>query len=279
MNSITLLPMPNPGIEILADALKQKADALALAKTITGVSSRIEQSDAIACASLVKGLVKAMESSRVDVKKPVLEIGRKIDAIAAGYSKELSAELLRIESLASDFQRKEDANAAALRRQEEERQRKEREMEQADKEREHRFLEDKEGANIEERRADLARIANATTDEEREEARRIADQNAEARAEEYRNIQAAIREEDEKRLDRERERAMTLHTVVQPVKAAGASVRRSYDFTLLDVHALYRGRPDLVTLEPKRAMVLAAIANGQSIPGISVFEATKVHAK
>lgn len=279
MNTLTLTPEVCSSITITPDAEKQKADALELAKTITRVpTSAAEQADGIAAASICKGLVKGMEASREEVKKPVLDLGRDIDGKAKKYSAPLSAEILRIESLCAEYQRKENARIDALRREEEARQAKERETAQKDLEREKRFMEDKEGANLEERRADLERIAAATTDEEREEARRIADQNADARAEEWRNLQQACTEAQETRFDEMRERATAL-AAIEPVKAAGATVRQSYDYTVLDVGALYRARPDLVSLEPKRAMILSAICNGHHIAGLSVFETTKVSAK
>lgn len=278
-NTLVLTPAVTSGIMITPEAEKQKADALELAQTIAGEpTTPAEQADAIAAASICKGLVKGMEVSRVTVKKPVLDLGSDIDGKAKGYSKELSAEVLRIESLAAAYQRKENSRVEALRREEEARQKKERETAEKDLEREKRFMEDKEGANIEERRGDLARIEAATTEEEKEAARKIADDNADARAEEWRNLQTACAEAQETRFEDMRERHATLATIV-PVKAAGATVKVSYDYTVLSLDDLYFARPDLVTLEPKRALILAAISNGAQIMGLNVFESTKLHAK
>lgn len=280
MNTLQLTGMPAPEISIIPSAIQQKKDALELAATIKAEpTTPEEQQDCIAAASLAKGLAKSMEVSRVDVKRPVLDIGAKIDAKAKEYSKELSAEVLRLESLAAAYQRKVDKQAADARRAEEERQRKERETADNDKEREQRFMEDKEGANIEERRADLARIEAAVTFEEKEAARKIADDNADARCEEWRILQQSIAETDEQRLEDARERATAIAVVSAPQRAAGASVRRSYDYDVLDLKTLYAHRPDLVTLEPKRAMILAAISNGLQIPGLNVRETTKIRAK
>lgn len=280
MNTLHLTGMPAPEITIIPSAIQQKKDALELASTIKAEpTTSEEQQDCIAAASLAKGLAKSMEASRVDVKRPVLDIGAKIDAKAKEYSKELSAEVLRLESLAAAYQRKVDKQAADARRAEEERQRKERETADNDKERERRFMEDKEGANIEERRADLARIESALTVEEKEAARKIADDNADARCEEWRILQQSIAEADEQRLEDARERATAIAVVSAPQRAAGASVRRSYDYAVTDLKTLYAHRPDLVTLEPKRAMILAAISNGLQIPGLNVHETTKLHAK
>lgn len=279
MNTLVLTPAVNSGITITADAEKQKADALDLAKTITGVSSSAEQRDAIAAASICKGLVKGMESSREEVKRPVLDLGRDIDGKAKAYSAALNAEVLRIESLASDFQRKENARLDAIRREEEARQQKERDLANKDREREQRFMAEKDDSHDAERRTDLERIASAPDDESREEARRIADKNAEERAEEVRNLQTACREAEEQRMDAARERQQTMLAASEPAKAAGATVRRSYDYRVVSIHDLYFARPDLVAMEPKRSLVLAAICNGAAIAGLEVFEVTKVHSR
>lgn len=268
------------GITIAPDAEQQKTDALALARTITTVSTTAEQHDAIAAASLVKSLVKGMEDSRSQVKRPVLDAGAAIDTAAKRYSKELSAELLRLESLAGDFQRRVLREAEERRREVEQQQRKEREASMRDRESATRYLADKEAAHRAQRVEDLQRIAAATTDEARNDAQQLADEHAEANAEEIRNIQQAIREADEQRLDDERDRAVQIATVSSAPKAMGASVRTSFDYTVTDIFLLASARPDLVTIEPKRSSLLAAVnVPGAQLPGVSIHEVTKLHAK
>lgn len=280
MNPLTITGLTMPlGITIAPDAEQQKADALALARTITTVSTVAEQHDAIAAASLVKSLVKGMEDSRAQVKRPVLDAGAAIDTAAKRYSKELSAELLRLESLAGDFQRRVLREAEERRREVEQTQRAEREASMRDRESATRYLADKESAHRAQRMEDLKRIAAATTDEARDDAQRLADKHAEANAEEIRNIQQAIRDADEQRLDDERDRSVQIATVSAAPKAMGASVRTGFDFIVEDVRLLLDFRPDLVSIEPKRSLILAAISNGLNIPGIRIFEITKVYSK
>lgn len=278
--TLTTTPLDKFYVTVLLEAIQAKNDALALAAPIKSVTTLQEQQDAIAAASMMKGLTRDMEKTRKEVKQPVLDAGRKIDATAEVYAKELDAEVKRIEKLAADFQREEDRKAAAIRSEEERRQQAQREAEERE-----RRLEQEALARIafeaeQERRAALAKIQAATDEAAREAAQKEADRLAEARAEEVRNNQLACQESEEKRMEAARDRATAILQVV-PSKPMGATVKRTMDYELKDIRALYAARPDLVELTERRAMILAAISipNAPAIPGIYVFESTKVQSK
>lgn len=59
----------------------------------------------------------------------------------------------------------------------------------------------------------------------------------------------------------------------------GARVQETWEYEVLDITALFTARPDLVEVSPKRSFVLAAIQGGINIPGLRVFQETKVRAK
>ncbi len=229
---------------------------------------------------MMKGLLRDMEKTREEVKKPALEAGRRIDATAKEYAKELLAETGRIEKLAADFQREEDRKAAAIKAEEERKQREAREAEEAERRKEQEALARIAAEAEKERRAALLKIQQAKDEESKARAQEEADRLAEARAEEVRLNQIACQEAAEKRLEAERERAMQLQTMAPP-KPQGAVVKRTFDYELKDIRALYAARPDLVELTPKRALILAAISipNAPSIPGIYCFEQTKIQSK
>lgn len=253
-------------VAIIPEAQKAKEDALTLAKTITIVTNAAEQANAIAAASLMKGLTREMEKTRTTIKEPVLNAGRLIDATAKKYVAELDAESTRIERLASVYQAEENRKAAAIRAEQERRDREEREKEA-------RALADIARKADEERRANLAAIAAAKDEETRLAAQIKADQDAAARSEEARiNAEAAQ--------EAERNRVMTMQTVV-PEKPQAARVVVKMDYELKDIKALYAARPDLVELSERRALILAAISipGHPAIPGIYEFESTKVSAK
>lgn len=278
--TLTTTPLESFAVTIVPAAQQAKADALALAKPILSVTSIQEQQDAISAASLMKRLLRDVEKARKEVKKPVLEAGRRIDAVADDYSKELTSETQRVELLAADFQREEDRKAAAIRAEEERKQREAREAEEMERRKEQEALARIAAEAERERRAALAKIQAAKDEESRQRAQEEADRLAEQRAEEVRVNQLACQEAAERRLDAERERAMQIQTLAPP-KPVGAVVKRMFDYELKDIRALYAARPDLVELTPKRSLILAAISipNAPSIPGIYVFEQTKVQSK
>ncbi len=278
--TLTTTPLENFAVTIIPAAQQAKKDALTLARQITAVASQDGQQDAIAAASIMKGLTRDIEKARKEVKKPVLEAGRRIDAVADAYAACRQFGLPLHRELAADFQREEDRKAAAIRAEEERRQQAQREAEERERRKEQEALARLTAEAERERRAALEKIRQAETDAAREAAQIEADRLAEARAEEARNIQFACQEAEAQRLDAARDRATAILDIA-PVKPQGAVVKRTMDYELKDIRALYAARPDLVELKERRAMILAAIAipNAPAIPGIYVFESTKVQSK
>lgn len=278
--ALTTTNLADFSVTIAPDALQCKADALSLAKSITSVASADEQQDAIAAGGLLKGLIRGMENTRKEVKAPVLEASAKIDSTAKQYSAELAAELARVEKLAADFQCEEDCKTAAIRAEEERRQQEEREAEERERRKEQEALARIAAEAERERRAALARIQAAEDETAREIAQKEADRLAEARAEEIRNNQIACQEAEDRRQEAMRQRHETM-LATAPAKPQGATVRRTLNYELKDIRALYAARPDLVELTERRAQILAAIAipGAPSIPGIYVFEQTKMNTK
>lgn len=275
--SLTVSGLSNFSITISPDALQKKAAALEMSKSILAVTSRDQQQDAIAAGGLLKGLIKGMEATREEVKKPALDAGRAIDATAKIYSLELNAELMRVEKLAADFQREEDRKQVALRAEEERRQQAQREAEETERRREQEALQRIAAEAEQERRAALVKIQEAKDESAREIAQREADRLAEIRAEEVRINQLACQEAELKRQDAMRDRHQAMVTTI-PQRTEGAKVVRKMNYELKDIRALHAARPDLVELTERRAQILAAISipGAPAIPGIYVFEETKV---
>lgn len=253
-------------ITITPAALKAKADAIVLARTITTVTNAAEQANAIAAASLMKGLLKDMKATHALYKRPIIDAGNIVDAAKNNYSAELETESARVEKLAANWQAEENRKAAAVRAEQERRDREEREQEQ-------RALAAIAAKAEAERRANLAAIAAAKDEEAKLAAQIKADQDAASRAEEVRINQEAAQEA-------ERNRVMTMQAVV-PEKPQAARVVVKMDYELKDIKALYAARPDLVELSERRSLILAAISilGHPAIPGIYEYESTKVSAK
>lgn len=281
MTTLALIPEKPLSLTIVtSQALQEKEDALAMATTHRIVTTVQEQQDAIAAAAICKGLVKQMEEIRKQRKENVLAAGRVIDGDAKVYKFDLECEQARLEELAADFQKREDAKVAALKAAEEARQQAQRDAEAAELRRERDALAALEAKATAERLEALRKIAAAQDEASREQAQRVADELADQRAEEAHYIQIACQDAAEARLEAERDRATALQAIV-PQKPAGAAVKRFKDYTMMDIHAVYAARPDLVELTEKRALILAAIAipGAPQIPGLYVFESTKIQSK
>lgn len=265
--SALIIPGERPEYTISVDptALAAQRDALALLKTITTVTTAAEQQDAIAAASLAKGLIKRMETTREMEKRWFLDKCQMIDGVAKNYKAPLAAEAERIQNLSADYQREQDRIAAAA---------------LAEHERQFRTLRAAEEKALREtfekaeseRRANLAAIAAANDDAAREVAQRKADEDAAARSEEVRINQEAVAEQERDRL--------RIAQSMAPAKAEGARIVRTMDYTITDIRLLAFERPDLVTIEPRRALLLAAgQIPGIAIPGVVFHDITKVQAK
>jgi colicin import membrane protein len=271
--------LTNFSVTISDDAQQRKADALELSRSITAVSNAAQQQDAITAAALIKGLLKSVEATREELKRPILDAGRELDDCAKIYSGNLKAELARVEKLASNWQAQENRRLEAIRLEQERIAREA--AEKAEQERLAALAAEQER----QRQADAARLREleaiqaAATEEARLAAQVLADAAAEKRAREAKAAQEAEAAAQEQRMEEARQRQQEQLAIPVP-KAAGARVSTAKDYEVLDIRALYLARPDLVTLDPKRSLILAAIAiPGASIAGIRVFETTKVQAK
>jgi hypothetical protein len=92
-------------------ARQAKNTALCLAMEIEVVNSPATQERAVEAQSALRGLISQVEKSRTEVKKPVLDLGKKIDAAAKDFIEKVKAEELRIAGLIGDFQAAELAKA------------------------------------------------------------------------------------------------------------------------------------------------------------------------
>lgn len=90
--------------EISPDAQELKKQALALSVPITKVETEQEQALAVNALQALKAITRGMESTRKAVKAPVLELGKKIDAVAATFTAEVEFEEGRISGHINHFQ-------------------------------------------------------------------------------------------------------------------------------------------------------------------------------
>ena len=284
MSTTTALAILGDGyqIQITPEAEKQKATILTAARAVVAVtdpdSCDIAQSRLRSLASVRT----AVESSRKIVKAPVIDLGKRIDGIAADFVADVVAEEARLSGLVTEYAReqqriKREAELAA----EQERQRVERERHEAE------MAAQREAARIERERqaaekaaheAEIARLkAEAAQSEEGQRAAREAQEKAlAAQREAEARAEAARRQaEADAAAAREREEAARIAAAAAVAAPAPAGVREEIDFEVEDILAFVAKFPQLCRIEPKRADVLAALKksferNGK-LPEVAVF--------
>lgn len=93
--------------EITPEAHALKKQAIALSLPIQKVETDEEQTRAVNALHALKAISKGMESTRKAVKGPVLELGKKIDLIAAEFLSDSDREENRLTGLINHFQREQ----------------------------------------------------------------------------------------------------------------------------------------------------------------------------
>jgi dTMP kinase len=277
-------------IQITPEAEKQKATIINAARAVVAVTDADSCDIAQSRLRSLASVRTAVESSRKIVKAPVIDLGKRIDGIAADFVAEVIAEEARLSGLVTEYAReqqriKREAELAA----EQERQRVERERHEAE------MAAQREAARIERERqaaeraaheAEIARLkAEAAQSEEGQRAAReaqeralVAQREAEARAD------AARRQaEADAAAAREQEEAARIAAAEAVAAPAPAGVREEIDFEVEDILAFVAKFPQLCRIEPKRAEVLAALKksfarNGKlpEVAGLRVFQNLKV---
>lgn len=235
-------------LEITPQAQALKAKNLASAKAVATVASTEEQKLAVAVVGEMKGLLKKLEESRVEVKEPFLTRGREIDEAAKKYRKELDDEVKRIEALVASYAL---AVAAA-----------------AEAERQAKLKAERErlAAEAEAKRLEAARIA-----EKAQTAFTPASKEALTRqAEEVKASAETLASTVEDRA------LIGSYSAPAAPKAQGVSIGEKWTFEVLDILALVKARPDLCRIEANTSEINKAISLGsRDIPGLKISQQTK----
>jgi outer membrane receptor for ferrienterochelin and colicin len=268
---LALTKLADVQVQLLPDAITQRDTALDVAGKLTGVSDTDSQSACVEVLRTLKGITKAVEDSRKDIKAPVLDLGRKIDSFASEFVAKVDIEIARLTKLLSTYQAEQHRIAAEaerkrqeeLRRQEAERQRKEAEERKAREDAERAAEEARQKAEAEFLAPTEAEAAKAR--QEAEEAERKAREEAE-KAEQARRDKAAAEQA-----------SLELKTSapVVAVKAAGMSVGTVWKFEVTDLNQLVKSRPELCRIEANTAAINAELRAGKrDIPGLRIWSET-----
>lgn len=282
-------------VAVTPDAAELKRQALESAALISVVAD--DRSNAAACEAMKKlQLVKsATEKARKEIKQPVLDACRAIDAAAAAFVMEVEAESTRLARASADWQSEQTERMRAIeRKRQEEADRLERErlaeLRRIDEE---RLAKEREAAVKAAQEAAAARaeaekaIAAAKTKAAKAQAAARAESErlaAEARAEYERRCLAAAAEKAKADAEaRAAQETLTLPLAAERQKATGQTVRSEWEFEVVNPFDVFRSNPGLCKIEIRASEVKAVIASQLSagitppkIPGLRIFEVTKV---
>lgn len=116
MNYLAVSNIGQTQIAVVDEALKRRDELLAEAGTIITVTDQIDADAAGATFKALKEFERAVEASRKDVKEPVLDLGRKIDALSKDLSTEITSQANRISRVLGAWQAEERKKAEEARR-------------------------------------------------------------------------------------------------------------------------------------------------------------------
>lgn len=246
MNGITLQGLDLP---ILAnDAILLRDNAIKIAVKVREVSSLPSEEMALEALTMLQKLERGMEKSRKDVKSKPLDLCKRIDEIALGYSDSLRMEVNRIKKLLGDY--------AEIKRQE---------ALEEERKRQEEIRKIQEAQRLAEEEARKAAIAQA----EAEERARIAQEklnNAKSEKEraiaEKMDINARLAVEAHARLlaeasnrAQEQDDAIRDSLPVVAAKANGASTKFTLKFRVTDINELFANYPHVCELTEKKSAV------------------------
>lgn len=238
-----------------ADETRQHRDTLlALARKGTSIKDAAGAERATTILRDIKAFTRAIEDGRKVAKAPILELGKKVDTLAADLTADLEAEATRISRLVGTFQQEQERIAAEARQrafEEQERIRKEAEEKQRLADLEAKRVQDELAAKEARARSDAGKARAA---EEAERARLQAEKDRQQRE-----------------MDANHAAAQAARVVPVVVKPTGIATRSEVKFEVTDVLALYEANAAFVILTPNNAAIKAALKQlpeGQSLPGV-----------
>lgn len=247
MKALVISGLNTPAVTVDPAAIKSRDTLLAEAKAIRAIESDFALELAAGTLQDLKGLMKAAEDSREQIKKPVIILGRAIDAEAKTFVAALDPEVIRISGLVAGYTERQRILAAEAERQ------RQAEIDRIERER-------------------IAAEAAARAQAEAELAKAKTLEEADAVAVRQQATQEAITRDAA-------ERAAEATLAPQPVvpKVKGVSVAPVWRFEVVDVVKPHQARPQLVDLSPRASAINAAIREGaRQIPGLRIWQESRV---
>jgi len=267
---------------IPADSETQRNELVLQAREHRSVTTSADQNSVVETARTIRTCLRDVEDARTLLKKPLLDAGRQIDALAKDFVAPLTGELIRLEKLVTDFQQaearrvaaEEAARAAEIARLERERlaieraerERAERARQEADRlERERLAAEAAAAAASQRDRTAKQRAAALAAEKIRQDAL-AAEQAARAEA-----ARAALEAEEAARAAEAARQSVIVSPLPEANKSGGASTRKVMRWEVTDLRALYAARPELCTIEAKASAINAVCVPELPVPGIRLW--------
>ena len=114
--ALTLTGLQHAQVDIQPAAYARRDAILTTSRRVLTVSDAMEAEEATDSLRSLAALCKEVETIRKEIKAPVLELGKKIDAIAAEFIGDAAAEKARLETALGTYQAAEQRKADAARR-------------------------------------------------------------------------------------------------------------------------------------------------------------------
>lgn len=238
MNIITIDGTENVSISTTEEARAARNRLLEVAQTVTRVTNPQQATHAANVLKDMKALTRSVELARTSVKAPILEQGKRIDALAKELTAEIEEQSRLIAATLGHYQAEQQRIADEARRKAWEEQQR---------------IEAEAKAQIE---ALALKEARARSDAKK-------DEHA-ARAE-------LVQEAAQQAIVEVRQQAIAKVAV----KQEGIATRKVIKFEVENITALYEAAPYLVSLSPNTAAInqaLKGLQKGQSLPGVKHWE-------
>lgn len=233
-------------IEIASKATLMRDRLVTESSAIVSIEDDLTMSIATDSVREIKDFASTVESSRVEVKGPVLEWGRTIDGLAKKLITPLDLELSRLKKLMNKYAAEQSAKAQELERV---------------------------------RLAELKRIEDERLRIEKQKAEAEA---AEAKA---LSAEDDAKAAQLKRESEESERKLNLQSAsvsIAPVatKIEGVSVKKVWKWEVVDLDQLVKAHPKLCRIEPSASAINEEIRNGYTaISGLRIWQETEAQVR
>jgi len=235
----------------LSDELVQKADQ------IVEVKDDAQKTVALNLMKTMKGFLNTVEGARTDIKKPFLEMGKLIDGLAKKLSEPVQTKFNSIQVLVSKYEFQLQQEAERIRR---------------EQEAEQRRVEAEAQAKLDAAEKEFAaKVNNLLAKRDAFPADSARWKAVDSQISMLYEHQGRTRESIAKVVEQRIEETQATIALSAPDKMKGQSNRNIPKVEIVDLHALYKARPELVDLSLKTTMVQALMREGVTeLPGLKL---------